>query len=229
MRLYLIRHADPDYPNNTITDIGHREAQALATRMSRLGLHRIYSSPLGRARDTARYTAAATGLGISELPWTAELQLAPIQDASGESTAAWNIPGEVVRQGGPEFEQIPEFDGFDHRARQQELASASDAFLGGLGYVRDGGVYRAVRPNAESIAVFCHAGFGLSWLAHLLQIPVPLAWCGFFLAPSSVTTILMEIQSPGVAVPRVLGVGDTSHIYADGLSESRRGLRANDH
>lgn len=30
MRLYIIRHADPDYPNNTITPEGHLEAQALA-------------------------------------------------------------------------------------------------------------------------------------------------------------------------------------------------------
>ncbi len=29
MRLYIIRHADPDYPNNTITPEGHLEAQAL--------------------------------------------------------------------------------------------------------------------------------------------------------------------------------------------------------
>ncbi|MEC9258269.1 MAG: histidine phosphatase family protein, partial [Candidatus Poribacteria bacterium] len=28
MRLYIIRHADPDYPNRTITEKGHLEAQA---------------------------------------------------------------------------------------------------------------------------------------------------------------------------------------------------------
>lgn len=28
MRLYIIRHADPDYPNNTITPAGHLEAKA---------------------------------------------------------------------------------------------------------------------------------------------------------------------------------------------------------
>lgn len=38
MRLYIIRHADPDYPNNTITPEGHLEAQALAKRLSSHGL-----------------------------------------------------------------------------------------------------------------------------------------------------------------------------------------------
>ena len=57
MRLYIIRHADPDYPNRTITDKGHLEAQALAKRLASQGLDRIYSSPLGRAIHTAQYTA----------------------------------------------------------------------------------------------------------------------------------------------------------------------------
>lgn len=229
MRLYVVRHADPDYPNNTITESGHREARALAKRMRALGLSRIYSSPLGRAQDTARYTATVTGLPVTTLPWTAELKVEPIEDLDGEPTAAWNVAGEVVRRGGSDWEQIPELRRYDHRGRQQELADASDSFLAGLGYVREDGIYKVVQPNVESVAVFCHAGFAVSWLAHLLQLLVPLGWCGFFLAPSSVTTVLMEIRSAGVAVPRVLAVGDTSHVYAEGLPESRRGLVANDH
>lgn len=229
MRLYLIRHADPDYPNRTITATGHREARALAKRMATAGLSRIYSSPLGRAQDTARYTAEATGLPIRTVDWSAELEIGRVRDLNGRPTAAWNIAGEVVRRGGCEFPDIPELSGYDHAGRQRELTEAADALLAEEGYVRDGGIYKVLRPNAESIALFCHAGLGISWLAHLLRIPVPLAWCGFFWAPTSVTTVLMEERSPGVAVPRLLAVGDTSHIYAEGLAESRRGLVANDH
>jgi probable phosphoglycerate mutase len=47
LRLYIIRHGDPDYINNTITPQGHLEAQALAKRLEREGITRIYSSPLG--------------------------------------------------------------------------------------------------------------------------------------------------------------------------------------
>ena len=57
MRLYIIRHADPDYEHDTLTEDGHKEAQALAKRLASHGLDRIYCSPLGRAIDTARYTA----------------------------------------------------------------------------------------------------------------------------------------------------------------------------
>lgn len=34
MRLYLIRHSDPEYPNNTITKFGHKKAEALAVRLA---------------------------------------------------------------------------------------------------------------------------------------------------------------------------------------------------
>ncbi|MCA1595762.1 MAG: histidine phosphatase family protein, partial [Chloroflexi bacterium] len=61
MRLYIIRHADPDYPNNTITEDGHKEARALADRLAAEKLDRIYCSPMGRAIDTARYTADRCG------------------------------------------------------------------------------------------------------------------------------------------------------------------------
>lgn len=75
MRLYIIRHADPDYPNNTITPEGHLEAQALAKRLSSHGLDRIYASPLGRALDTMRYTADSLGMTHEVEHWTQELAL----------------------------------------------------------------------------------------------------------------------------------------------------------
>lgn len=232
MRLYIIRHADPDYPNNTITPTGHEEAKALAKRMAKTGLSRIYTSPMGRAQHTAQYTADATGLEPVVLPWTAELSIDGITGITGEKWAAWNLEGEVIRGGeqpphhGNWHEQT-ELSHYDYRAHYEQLCRSSDAFLHDLGYERQDGVYHVRENNEERIAVFCHAGFGMSWMAHLLAIPLTLAWCGFFWAPSSVTTILMEMRSPEIVVPRALNVGDTSHIYAEGLNESSRGTTAN--
>ncbi len=54
MRLYIIRHADPDYVNDNLTPAGHLEAAALGERMASEGLNLIYSSPRGRALETMR-------------------------------------------------------------------------------------------------------------------------------------------------------------------------------
>ena len=62
MRLYIIRHGDPDYTTDTLTAIGQREAQALAARLANERLTHIYSSPLGRARETMSYIAKVAKL-----------------------------------------------------------------------------------------------------------------------------------------------------------------------
>lgn len=84
-----------------------------------------------------------------------------------------------------------------------------------------------LQPNRAKIAVFCHGGLGLTWLAHLLEIPLPLVWSGFWLPPSSVTTVLFDERSPQWAVPRVVGLGDVSHLYEAGLPVQPSGIKAN--
>lgn len=230
MRIFLIRHADPDYPNNTITPAGHLEAKALAPRMLRLGLDRIYCSPLGRAIDTARYTAEAVGIEPVILPWTAELSWARIEQEGYGKSVVWDLHGHVIHlqeYAREEWHNAAPFNHPDFREGFAHIRQESDDFLARLGYRRKAGAYDVVNGNRERVAIFCHGGFGLTWLAHLLNIPVPLVWAGFFLPPSSVTTILFDERSAGLATPRCLGVGDISHLYAEGLPMQPAGIKAN--
>ncbi len=57
MLLYVIRHSDPDYEHDTLTPLGHRQAEAAAKRLAVNGLTHIYSSPAGRAIATAKPTS----------------------------------------------------------------------------------------------------------------------------------------------------------------------------
>lgn len=231
MRLYLIRHADPDYPNNTITADGHLEAQALAPRLAAHGLDLIYASPLPRAQITAQYTADLLGLPIHTEAWTEELGWV-IEHESRGRISAWDIPGEVIRSqpsytAHDTWHQMPHLEQLAIREKYELIQHNSDAFLVQHGYQREGGCYRRIQPNRQRIAVFCHGGLGLAWLAHLLEIPLPLVWSGFWLPPSSVTTILFDERSEDYAIPRCIGVGDVSHLYAAGLSIKPRGIITN--
>jgi probable phosphoglycerate mutase len=232
MRLYLIRHADPDYDNNTITAQGHREAAALAERLATEGLTRIYSSPMGRARHTAQYTAEKLGIEVGIEEWTRELPLSVVCGEPKEPMAPWDVPGEHIRKAPPYpshadwFERTPYTEPVI-RETFETVRRNSDRFIAGFGYVRDGGRYRIEKPNRERIAVFCHGGFGLTWLAHLLEIPVTLMWSGFWLPPSSVTTVLFEERSAEWAVPRCIGLGDVSHLHMAGLGVQPSGIKAN--
>lgn len=235
MLLHIIRHGDPDYPNDTLTPAGRLEAAALAERFAREGLDRIYNSPQGRAAATMQYTADRLGMPATVLPWTREQYPELfLHDEIHGSRALFQLPGELLRAQAPlptreNWLQMPVFDPVREQVRvsADRIADASDAFLTDFGYVREGTRYRLLRSNPERIAVFCHAGLALTWLAHLLEIPAPLFWSGFFLAPSSVTTVLFEERSADWAVPRCIALGDTGHLQAAGLPRGTRGLEAN--
>src|SRR5437762_5870307 len=101
MRLYVIRHADPDYERDSITPAGHLEARALAKRMQRERLDRIYCSPLGRAIATAQYTAELLNLRPVTEDWTCEVADCYFDDAPEGKVAAWDTPGELIRAAEP--------------------------------------------------------------------------------------------------------------------------------
>jgi probable phosphoglycerate mutase len=103
----------------------------------------------------------------------------------------------------------------------------SDAFLTRHGFTREGGIYRVESSEVSNIAVFCHGGFGLTWLAHLLAVPTPLIWSGFSMHTSSVTTLLFDERVPGIATPRLLHFGDLTHLHQAGVEPSQAGIKAN--
>jgi broad specificity phosphatase PhoE len=232
MRLYLIRHAEPDYLNNTITPAGHLEAQALAKRLVGEGITKIFSSPLGRAMHTMKYTAELTGLEPVVEEWLQELDW--IVDIEGlAEVGAWSIPGEISRQhnampGHLTWHRHPALRDTKFFSRYENFRQQSNAFMHRLGFEAVGGRYRPMRDeNKERVAVFCHGGFGVTWLSVLLELPPLLAWSGFWLAPSSVTMILMEQHTIQWAVPRCLCVGDVSHLYEARLPMRYHALLAN--
>jgi probable phosphoglycerate mutase len=233
MLLYFIRHADPDYVNNTITAEGRLEAKALAQRMAHGGLDKIYCSPYGRAVNTMSYTADAVNLSASRLDWLKELDEFIFKQATPwQVDCAWEIPGEVImgEQALPTHDNWHEhklLNEFETKRIFTELVANSDSFFARQGFVRQGRRYKVVAPNNKKIAVFGHGGFGLTWLAHLLNIPPLIMWTEFWLAPSSVTTVLFEQRSGEWAVPRCLSWGDTSHLYKEGLDIKPRGLVGN--
>ena len=233
MQLYLIRHAEPHYPTDSLTDAGKLEAAALAVRMAReIRPDTLYASPMGPARATMRPTEEALSMSGTILPWAAELSLWSQEGPWGLPLAHWDIAGHWIREdpnlaAHDTWYLRPPFDEPAVRLDFDRVCAASDGFLAGLGYERRGGRYACVAPHRRKIAVFCHGGLGLMWLAHLLEIPLTLMWCGFWLPPSSVTTILFDERDRAWAVPRCIGLGDISHLYAASLPRSNMGLKAN--
>ena len=125
MRLTIIRHADPDYDNDTITPAGHREAESLVPRLLAAGITHVYSSPMGRARITAEPFLTACGLEAVCLPWIAEWGYL---HCPAEKLQLWDLDPRVLR--GDEFPEQRCDDGPAKLARLvSALAEGSDALL----------------------------------------------------------------------------------------------------
>jgi broad specificity phosphatase PhoE len=228
MHLYIIRHADPYYGHDTLTPQGLQEAKALAERLATHGVDYIYTSDAVRAILTARPTADILGLSYQILPWLLEPGHLRIEQ-QGRIYSLWDTFGETVRAETPlptQYDWFTRFPFDDPEVIQmwQTFREQCNSLIAQHGYVCHEGRYAIRHANRDRIALFCHNGTVLLLLAHLLELPLSLVWCGFYSWPSSVTTIYFEEHSKEWAVPRALGVADVSHLYAAGLRPQPRGM-----
>lgn len=225
MLLYLIRHGDPIYDPDTLTEKGKAQAEALAGRLSLHGLDRIYCSPNGRARETAEPTCRALGLEAQIEDWTSEnhaFRDFSHKNADGKRVWTFGTRGTDMRNDetlylGADWYNADFLRDIDARAGFERVVRASDEFLERQGYRREGSVYRVVRPNDDRVAVFAHGGFGLIWLSHLLALPPQLFWAGFGLTHSGITILRFPNTPDGLTVPFCLCFNDISHLYKEGL------------
>ncbi len=229
MRIYLIRNADPDYLNDSITPSGHEQALVLAQYLQTLQINEIYSSPLGRTQMTASYTADLLRLPILTENWLRELDDLWIEDLDrasvGDATIAETVKQNSLLAGGSGRFYQP--DPCLMEENMGMIQRGSDHFLRRQGFHHQEELYRVSGENRKSIAVFTHMGVGLVWLSYLLDIPITVMWSGFYLFPASITTILMDERVPGYAIPRCLGLGDISHLGTSGCHPHPIGIFAN--
>lgn len=227
MILYIVRHGEPIYGPDTLTELGRKQAQALVRRFEKSGLDRIFSSPMGRARETAQPTADALGLPVKIEPWTREIwpELAPVMD-DGKRSFVIDLPADILRS--PEnrdhyadWYNMPAMERIEGKQVMNRVVRHSDDFLRRLGYRRvQDGVYECEKPNDEKVAVFCHAGFGITWMTHLLGVPPHVIWSSFYMTHTGVTVVNFEQNPSGLVTPRCLCWSDMSHLLDTDLPYS---------
>ena len=88
MKILLIRHGDPDYTVDGLTETGRREAALLAERIAPMDVTEYFVSTMGRAMDTARPTLEKAGREALACDWLREFGI-PVHrpDKGGELSA----------------------------------------------------------------------------------------------------------------------------------------------
>ncbi len=226
MLLFFVRHGDPIYDPDSLTPLGHRQAEALVARMRECRPERIFSSTSTRAVMTAEPTARDLGLEITLLDWCNEghaIRELGTEDRPGHPEWLFRVPAMRRLLASPEVRRLDR-DWYAHpdlvqyEAGITRIQRETDAFMRSLGYRHDPGRsgYIPEHPNQDRIALFAHEGFGVAFLSCLLDIPYPQMCTRFEMGHSSMTVI--EFKDEEFVVPTVLQLANDSHLFAGGIS-----------
>ena len=224
MKILIIRHGDPDYRNDSVTEKGRREAECLTDMICSLdsGHTHYYVSPLGRAKDTASIALSKTGRTAEVLPWLREFD---IKIHRPDTLFKKRIPWDWLPQDWTKDERFYLKDRWFENRRMQagnvgeeyrKVTEEFDALLARHGYRREGGYYRAEKPNHDTIVLFCHFGLECVLLSHLWGVSPMTVWHGTCAQTASVTTLVTEERREGIALFRMLAFGETTHLYMHG-------------
>ena len=229
MKILIVRHGDPDYSIDSLTEKGWREAELLAKRLAGMKIDAFYVSPLGRAQDTLRPTLKLNGMSAETLPWLEEFRGEIVDPRSGRMEIPWDLtPQYWTRQ--PDlyhneaWRDHALYKGTNVGEIYDETAAGMEALLAKYGYTREAGFYRCAENKDITICIVCHFALGMNILAHMMHLSLPVMWQCFFLPTSSVTTLVTEERRPGEVFFKCMQMGDTSHLYAGGEPVSRSGL-----
>ena len=225
MRIILIRHGDPDYEHDSLTEKGRREALLLARRTAKWKVDDVYVSPLGRARETAQPSLAAWGKEAEVLGWAQEF-FYPVSDGKGGKRIPWDFfPAEWTNVD----ENFCENDWVNVplmqpvREHYHAVCRELDGLLARYGYEREGRMYRVREHSQKTAVIFCHFGVSMIMLSRLLNLPAQALLHGIFLAPTSVTVLSAEERRGNEAYFRAERIGDCAHLLAGGEPVSASG------
>ncbi|MBR5096892.1 MAG: histidine phosphatase family protein [Treponema sp.] len=218
MRIVFVRHGDPNYELDCLTPKGKLQAKAAAQRLLREGIEEVWSSIMGRAKETADTFSEASGLPYKTLDFMRELDWGSVDGtplfADGHP---WFCANEMASQGiplnDPDWENSPYFKNNKVTAIVKNIQQKTDEWLYGLGLERHQHGWRAL-PGAKqdkTVALFSHGGSSSAAIGRILNIPFPLTCALFHFGHTGITILRFE-QEPGVtSVPCIELLNDMSH------------------
>ena len=157
MRIIFIRHGEPDYKTDSLTEKGFREAEILSERVKTWNVKDFYVSPLGRARETAAPTLKKMGREAVTLEWMKEFSYMVHNPNYNEPHVPWDfIPSDWTSK--PEMFDIkawmdvsPMDSNPEIKKNYSIVTDNFDKLLEKYGYVRKDNYYIALNRKERFV------------------------------------------------------------------------------
>lgn len=191
MELILVRHARPDHvveapgpADPALTEIGHRQARAVAGWLAAEAIDAVYTSPMVRARETAEPLVRLLGMDPVVADGVREY----------DATDSTYIPIEVLRR--------------DKEAWRRYLAEEAEIDRGAFVEEVVGTLERiATDHRGQRVVVVCHGGVINAWAGRVLGLRPSL-----FFNPDYTSVNRFLVASTGER--SVLSLNETAHLRA---------------
>ena len=223
MRIVFVRHGEPDYAHDCLTAQGRIQALAAAERLRGEGIEEIFSSPLGRAAETAAAAAEALHLPVKTLDFMRELHWGSIDGTPLQANGhPWDLADEMAKQGwdltDPAWREHPFFVNNIVTEEADRVAAKTDEWMRMLGYERSGAYYRCVRPDSSqmTVALFSHGGSSAAAMGHMLNLTFPYACALFHLEFTGITILRLDRKPGAQTLPCLELANDGRHIHGAG-------------
>ena len=224
MKIILIRHGDPDYEKDCLTELGHKQVKIAAQRLLKENIDEIYSSPLGRARQTAQaYSDAAGNSDVKILDFMQEIRFGREGALYDNRWNPWLGVNELIKSGkdlkSDAWREYPVFKDNFATIDADKIAVETDKWLATLGYERQGFYYLCTgKEEAEkTIAIFCHGGSSAAFMARVLNQTFAYM-CGVLMRyPHTTISVLRFYNKPGeLILPVIELLNDARHLITTG-------------
>ncbi len=219
MRIVFVRHGDPNYEKDCLTDKGKVQARLAAQRLLEEGIEEIWSSPYGRAMETAQAFSEVSGMEVRILPFMHELDWG---SRNGEPTFAdghpWDIADEMAHRGidlnCPDWRELSYFRNNRVVDNIDLVEQGIDEWLAGFGYERKGFYYehKAEEKEHRTVALFSHGGSSCAAMGHILNLPFPYMCALLHLEFTGITILRLEKKAGLTTLPCLELGNDGKHL-----------------
>ena len=217
MRIIFVRHGHPNYDLDCLTSLGHKHGEAVAERLKREPVEKIFSSTCGRAMETAQHIDVNFGLGVEGLEFMREIKWGSSDGTPiYEDGHPWLNSDYLVEQGrnllNSEWRETEQYRNNKVVAAADALAKEFDTWLAGLGYTREGEYYRVGKVLYGTVVLVSHGGASSAALARFFNLPFPFVCSAICPDYTAVTVVALSEEEGSLVAPKFEIMNDARHI-----------------